>query len=671
MRQANLQELFQAREYATIVRELRAKGINDLSQGQKQYLVMSEAANLNVREARLLYKQFAMQDEGLLAHIAYHAGDFDESLRLARLAEDAFLAADSLIATGRYDEVESELRNEIIGGRWYYYRGRAHGYMNQWAEALSCHDEAFSHYGNENNFIQQIVVLANAANLTAQSGDLLGAHKKFRRALRSFRKSDFLEFPQEQANCLLNFSYFQFQQGRYLSALRLVARACHILRKTQGSQNFDRANLLLAFYLISFGSCRRAEEILHQFQPKSKFNKFDYYRYRSYCAMELGDILRARAELARAYDFVDEEDAFTLTLLPMDRFELLYRDGRYSTAFESAKNAVEISRESGNLEQLFYSQTMVAYRSFDQDTARQHLSFHRHHKLDFELGVARLTIAMHEIRQKFWEAAEATLLEEVPFPLPLQEAERLIHLAIIASHLNADDSAMAMLDKANYILRRRDAIEIKLRILELRLRLARPQDSRRDAWIAERLSLRAAAGQGQLDWIDTWLGRMHFDFQERYYIQNGRLNCWIPSAKLKDVRKRARYTLDLRDRKLYWNDKVWDKIDRYPLLRDFMFYLAKRESTVSKAEIAKQVYKKKSYNPLTDDNLIYVGVNRLRRLLPENILIENINGEYRLRQAEDVLVIQDSCSPEDWNRFSVEAPTQNGPEDPNPPTQLH
>ena len=624
-----LENLLSLGEFGTLDSFFAKLDINQLSPDQQRIYVETLAGNMRPALAQVYYDKFSLENNDLLSRVFYLTKDFE---RAFEYAEDLYLKVDILIATNKLEEALTLLKQLPVDAKWHLYMGLVYGHLFDFLKAVECLQISVELYQAKNESAYVVQAMALLGNYTYQSGNSSEAEKIFKKVRRLSWQLN--SYPETQGSCLINCAYFLLTRGEIFSTLRCLLKARHLMQRSPSSVNYARATLLLAYTLQDLGHFSRAINLLEELPQQSKRQmELDRLRYIAVCYAELGQSEKAEQYIQRAKNFADPSDPVAQLYLPIDEMKVLLLAHNTVQATSLAKKIIQTSTSQGNQEAVAYCQTHLGALTGNIDLTREAISYNERENLRGDLAINYLTLAKNQI-----EKVTSLLLACGSFQNPKHEAERCLLLATSYLHANQFIEAKSWLTLGKKLLLNRQCLVLQLLALKIEIELGFGDIPLSDL-IRKYQSLSAKLTAS----LDLTLKRTLKNL--RLNDDSFKIEHQQSVTKLDYVSAHAyRYSpdhvvIDLAHQEVIIGGHKIERLQKYPLLKSILFYLASNsDRTISKEEFALKVFEKISYDPRTDDNPIYVAINRLRKLIDVPDLVLNVGGQYQIGKTPQLLI---------------------------------
>lgn len=636
-------QLIEMKEYAVLARWFEETNLcfDQLSEELKMALIETKAAMLLGTEAFVLYKKLGVKNLRLLAKVYFLLGENELALENALNSKDPFLVSDILLSLGRYQEALHTLQHATVGPKWYYYLGRCYNHLFQIKKAQSCHKKAIKLYLDGGYQIQAVTVMADLATFSFENGDLTMASEYFDKVRARIKNSEMKNFPKLYFSSMLQFGYFKLNHGDLNKALWLAVRASKVAQEIEDTYDYARAQIFLSNVAFRLGHFRRGIEILETLEPIKQFQRMDKARRLATSHAALGQSQRALNELALGEQLLESGDRFGRNNFWLDQLRIYFENGKWELARTHYLQCINALMGSGEEHVMIEFQSCYAYWTQDENLARISLENQIKYNFAEEACQDRLTILQAALIKNEVKGALDQLVAMDRSETPFLEGQRLIYLAIAhfkeGNFVVANQSALA----AFSLLKSREHygwLALALHILLILKRSA----ANFAAFFAEYQICLARLSQGQRILFNRLIGQFGITFEQDLVVQAGPHTTPISSVEAHALCLASHtFALDLVQEKIFLDGGEFLGLDNHRNPKAILFFIAGRAGKiVSKEELATQVLGRTGYNPLTDDNLIYVTLNRLKKNLKVKDLILPFNSGYILNEQIEVLIIR-------------------------------
>ena len=594
------------------------------------------AAQGHLSQAEILFEKYQLADPQVKAQIYLLAGQHDRAIQLARAADLPSIETEALISSGRFEQAKSLLLQMPINSDWYYQMGRCHGHLNHLDKSIACLERAEQLFEREGKRARAFGAASLRANYTYQCGQAKEALRQTQVLRFRLREQEIRQSPELLSNCLLNLANVYLGFGLHFSSLRLLLQTLKVLRRAPQARNVQRARLLLGYTLIEMGLARRAIDVLEKIQPQRPSQAHEKHRYMAVASSLCGEMPEALSQLEQTTPFADPKDPYRQIHFLCDQAIVNFYSGNAVQAQELFRQSMHNAVVSKNEVGLNYTRSHWAYATVDARLAEQSLAFNQQLGFRFETALDILTLAQQALRErKFAEVLRLLDLSSAfpKFPRLLGHAHLL--LATSSYHDEQKEQAVFQLGQALECLKGRDLPMLK-------------------AWAARLQRCLGATDEATISIYRSTLARLPASMQDmhekamramglggNHILLTASASRTLDQEELAKILADSKATLiDLQQEQVHWQGQLVEGLSKYPILQKILFFLANcRGHAVSKEKLAIEALQKREYNPAVDDNLIYVHMNRLRKMFPGLKLVLSVPGGYRLTDQPDVHVV--------------------------------
>lgn len=629
-------ELLELGEYASLIRTLEKKP--SLSAAEQRTLVEAKAGALASHEALLLYEKFHLADKELLARLHLLAGDAPAALALLPEVTDPHTRAEVFLANKAFAECADALKDAALDGRWYYLMGRAARREKKFPRAETCLKRAMGKFRAEKKPVQSLLAWANLGSLWESQGKLLAAARVFRQLESSLAKMGAAKeknFPQSLARLHISAGLFFQNAGQIRRALLLLTRAKHLLAGAQDSRDFLRASLLLGHAQKDAGLFHASRETLRALLPSDPRQKLDQSRCLAICHAALGDPAAAETALKAARENLEAGDTFGKLYLEADTGDAHALLGR--NPVPPYQEAIKLAKAEGDEVAAAYAESRLMLWQRHPASTRL-LAFHERMGLRREAAWNRLALAYAEAAAGNFPDAIAWCEKNIDSDLPPETIETYLLAGACQLRQRQLPQAAKSIKLALTLLKDKDLHSLLYSALYLaafyeldpRELGAHWEKFRALGKIISPIALRRA---------EAWLSELDLHDKRRYSFAGGGLSREIGQAERRLAREEAPLLIEGASREVLRGGKSVLTGSKQPALWELVQALTESwPDFLGKEALALRVFGK-TYNPLSDDNRLYVAVNRLRKLTGRKDLIEVQEGGYRLALSGEIQLI--------------------------------
>ncbi len=613
--QEHLATLIRHREKEELKKFFESQNISNLEDGLKLYYIKFLAISDNLAMAQIFIDRWELSSPNLLGEVFFLSGDINKALDLIPEITNNYLAADIYLANDKYEEVLKILNQEEISAKWYYYNGRAYSHLNKLSQADTCLEKSFDLYYEEQDIVMLSVVLSNIVVLKSRKQENNLSLSFSKQLSKLLINSKFKGYPELKAKLLINQGLFLGNLGYSAQAIKNLIKAKLVLDKYRNNHDFIRVNLSYAYNIMELGHVKKAIEILLSISPIKAFQKFDKHRYlmKGYALLENKEKYYLNLELAKEHQ--DPEDSFDLIHLEIDQQECeLYL---YQNMPEIDK-IQDLTNQHDDLESWYYANNKFNFLTLNSFNLNPCFDYHQQNKHFKELNKDKILLSFQFYQDNEYAKA-IDLLKEVPnqiSPQIFEFKEFLIQFFQIQMNptlrldITNDFKSPSLKILANYINNKnishtnaKDSVILFNKLSSF-----------------EKYYLTKLCYLLRIDLFETQTILKEGKEVEYHQIE-------ILEAQLNEKNS----LINFKTEQVHVNGKENHKFfNSEQQVRLFKFLIDNQSEFMTKESIINHVFEKKQYDPITDDNLIYVNINRLKKSLGLKDIITVKNGCYKV-----------------------------------------
>ncbi len=620
-----LQKFIGLKEVESLRKYFAQVDIEEASYEQKLIYVKYLALVDSIALAQIYIEKWGLESESnLYAELNYLAGDLNKAKSYLPQIEDSYLKADILLLDENFKEAQQVLKKESISAKWFYYSGRIYSHLNQLEKADKSLNSALNLYYRHNDVVMTSVIISNLVVLKSRQQQNHIAYSLSNQLRELLKKIEFKDFPESKAKLLINQGLYLGNNGHPGEAISCIIRAKLTLDRFPNSNDFIRVQLTYAYNIMDLGYIKKAIRILQSITPVKKFQQFDKYRYLMKAYALLDDSAEYEKALEKAYEFQDKSDSFDIIHLEIDRTESEFYLNQELPNFLKAKN---LTQKYDDQESYYYLINKINFLSLNFDNLDDSIKFHTKNSLFKELNKDRILVALKEIQTKDYSNA----LEHLD-RIPLNSSPKIKELKGFLKEFCQS--------KLTGELRINDQFTYKDPILKI---IQHYLDRDTNDSTCEVLVLFKSLKKHQKHFLKRLLEILNINLLENIiFLKDGRKVSLTRIEILEIMKHPVKSIIDFKHNIISIRGNDLNKRLKSEVQINLLEFLVNNHLRYkSKESIILEVFNKAIYDPLIDDNLIYVNINRLKKTLGYKDSILTKDGHYKLNTKDLYLGIND------------------------------
>lgn len=597
MVETNLRKLLDQKAYADVYEILSVK--KPLSFDEHKMLAISIAYTKKQSDALSYLVKEEIECVDSQFEIYFLNADYKACEKLLKKITKPFLALDYYLALNDYENALATIKGLDPCPRWYYELARIYGHQSKYDLAIRFLEKSAEGFQKENNqfaYLQSIANWGNYLNLNNQIDEAGFLFEKLSRELNKNRSKipNFL-----LARLSMNLGHFLLERGKFFPALMSLSRAHKKLEVNSNANEYTRACLLLANCLLEMGHYQRVISVLNFVKPKKAYQILDRNRYIAIALMRMGQFSEAKIYMDEVKKHYTEALDFHLDYAPIDFIELEFLSGSSEKAKEKLKKHLAKLQEKNQVA-MWYCLNRWNWLTAGTEGLSQSLAYHHTKNLKIEWNRDKLLSLAQSIGNQQEHRIEFILSK-------LKKSSALsVEQTIELQLLNCFQEKVGPSPQLEKLVLKSPSIFIKMKYLALDLSIhaSASYELNRTLWTE----------------LNSKLGKEKLKLMLSSYLE-------LLGIKIR-VAENSKNNLDLfldqKEKQIYVNGEMVLDGEKKPKLFELLSYLCNRNKA-TKEDICQKLFAR-SYNPETDNNNIYVSLNRLNKLLGSKKCIQFENG---------------------------------------------
>ncbi len=611
---SSLHSLLKHKEIEKLNQYFLGININDASTEEKEVFIKHTALSNSVELALIYIDKWNLKNNQLKVESYYLAGKYLEAERLISDDISPYLIADIYLAVEKYQNAIKVLQDLNIDENWFYYMGRCYSHLNELTKAQECLKNAIELSKNIQFkgliYSNQIVLLSRMQ----KNKEALKASQKLQHILK---QESFKNFPELKAKLLINNGLFLGNAGYSSNAIKNIIKAKIILNNSSNAFDFIRVNLTYAYNIAEIGYTAKAIATLLELNPTKSFQNFDKNRYLMKFYARFNDYDNFIIAKEKAQKYQDKSDPFDMIHFAIDtKISSIYLDKEINN--DELIN--ELCHKYQDEESFFYFQNHKNFLTLQFTEVETSLNYHLKKSLYKELNQDRILKTLFLYKNEMFREAH-------------DEINRISHHAnnyvlalakIITFFINKKLNPVSTTWSSPKLTKFQD-INFIYKYLNNADNLATYYNS---------------LTPFQLKFVTRLSQILGMNLEQKTIVSSSQKDVSLTAIeKLDIINNSQKCLLDFSENSFYFYGVLNKKIIKSEIQLKLLKYMAKNtDRFLSKEEIVNNVFEKKVYDPVTDNNLIYVNINRLKKSLEYKDLILNKEGSYKLDN-KDIFII--------------------------------
>jgi len=597
MVEINLSKLMEQKAYADVYEILSNK--KSLSLEEHKMLAICIAYTKKQSDALSYLLQEGIHCVDSQFEIYFLNADYDACLKLLNKITKPFLALDYHLALNDFDKALDSIKGLSPSPRWNYEVARVYGHQSNYDLAIRFLEKSAEGFLSENNQLAYLQSIANWANYLNLNNQIEEADFLFEKLAKELNKNrgklpSFL-----LARLSMNLGHFQLERGKFFSALMSLSRAHKALEKNSNANEYTRASLLLANCLLEMGHYQKVIHVLNFLKPKKTYQILDRNRYIAVALMRMGQFSEANLYMDEVKKHYTEALDFHLDYAPIDFIELEFLSGSSKKAKEDLKNHL-VKLQAKNQVAMWYCLNRWNWLTAGTEGLSQSLAYHNTKNLKIEWNRDNLLSLAQSIGNQQEHRIEFILSNlKKSTALCKEQAIELQLLTCFQEKKGPSSQLEKLVLNSPSIL-----LKMKYLALDLSIHASASYELNRALWSE----------------LNSKLGKARLKLMLSSYLEL--LGIQIRVAE--NPKNNLDLFLDQKEKQVFANGKMVLDGEKKPKLFELLNYICNAEEA-TKEQICQKIFAR-PYNPETDNNNIYVSLNRLNKILGKYKYIQFENG---------------------------------------------